>query len=380
MNLRFLKNSIRDNLINFLGWRTDRKIIVIESDDWGSIRMPSKKIYYKLKKTRIDHTLSLYDSLDSLERFDDFTHLLELGSQFKDHKNNPIVFTLNTVLQNPDFEKIKESKYNKFYGVPFFKSYQQYYGEDLKKLWFKGIEENIIKPQFHAREHLNQYLWLKDLKNGNKDVITAFDHDFFAVKTKTSSSLRNHYLATYFSETKEEFESVCLVTREGLKMFKNVFGYNSDTFIASNYCWPKELEEILNENRVKGIQTQQGNIYTDYKNGRTVVKRFYTGQKNKFNQSFTVRNVMFEPYLDPRKDWVDSSLKQIKNAFFWKKPAIICMHRINFASEMDTKNRDRNLKALKKLIGEIIKRFPCVEFMSSDQLSKLIKNEKTSHP
>ncbi|NTW32234.1 MAG: hypothetical protein HGB12_06370 [Bacteroidetes bacterium] len=30
---------------NIPGWRTDRKILVIESDDWGSIRMPSKETY-----------------------------------------------------------------------------------------------------------------------------------------------------------------------------------------------------------------------------------------------------------------------------------------------------------------------------------------------
>lgn len=374
-----IKSTISRNLINAKGWRTDRKIIVFESDDWGSIRMPSKTIYNKLKKTRISHTLSLYDKLDSLENRDDFQNLLQLGSQFKDYKNNHLVFTLNTVMQNPDFNKIKESEYKQFYGIPFFKSYQQYYGENLEDLWVKGIEEKLIKPQFHAREHLNQSLWLKDLRKGNKDVQIAFDHNFFAVKTNTSSCLRKHYLATYFSETKKEFEKVCFVTKEGLNMFKDVFGYNSETFIASNYCWPKELEEVLKENRVKGIQTQRGNTNTDYINGKTSVKRFYTGQKNEFNQTYTVRNVLFEPYLDSNRDWVDLSLKQIKNAFFWKKPAIICMHRVNFASEMKTKNRDRNLNTLKKLIGEILKRFPDVEFMSSDKLNQLIKNEN-SHP
>lgn len=27
------------------GWKTNRKIVVFESDDWGSIRMPSRRIY-----------------------------------------------------------------------------------------------------------------------------------------------------------------------------------------------------------------------------------------------------------------------------------------------------------------------------------------------
>ena len=36
------KNALR-NLSNLPGWRTSRKIVVIESDDWGTIRMPSNK-------------------------------------------------------------------------------------------------------------------------------------------------------------------------------------------------------------------------------------------------------------------------------------------------------------------------------------------------
>ena len=43
-----LKQTITHNLLNILGWRTKRHIVVIESDDWGSIRMPSKKVYDKL--------------------------------------------------------------------------------------------------------------------------------------------------------------------------------------------------------------------------------------------------------------------------------------------------------------------------------------------
>jgi hypothetical protein len=374
-----LKSTLSRNLTNAQGWRTNRKIIVIESDDWGSIRMPDNKTYNKLQNSRISNSLSLYDRLDSLEHRDDFQALLSIGSEFKDSRNKPLIFTLNTVMQNPDFPAIKASGFNDFIGVPFFQSYNQYYGEDLKDLWFKGIEENLIKPQFHAREHLNEHLWLKDLKLGNKDTQLGFEHDFFAVKTKTSSTLRNNYLATYFSETEKEFESVSSSTKDGLKMFKDIFGYNSETFIASNYCWPKELEELLNMNGVKGIQTQRGNTNTDYKNGKTSTKRFYTGQKNINNQTYLVRNVIFEPYSNQNKDWIDSSLKEIKNAFFWKKPAIICMHRINFASEMKINNRDDNLRHLKKMISELLKKFPNVEFMSSDQLIKLIENE-ISHP
>jgi hypothetical protein len=363
-----LKSTLSRNLTNARGWRTNRKIVVIESDDWGSIRMPNKEAYSKLEKTSFSKKFTLYDKLDSLECREDLQSLLDIASEFKDFKNKPLVFTLNTVMQNPDFEKIKASHYKKFYGVPFFQSYQQYYGQDLKDLWLKGIEEDLIKPQFHAREHLNEYLWLKDLQNGKEDTLLAFDQGYFGLRTETSSKLRNHYLATYFSETEEEFKRVSFATKQGLEMFKEIFGFNSETFIASNYYWPNELENVLANQRVKGLQTLRGSNITNYKKGTTYIKRFFTGQKNNLGQTYTVRNVIFEPYSDKNKDWVDSGLKDIQNAFFWKKPAIVCMHRINFASEMDPNNKSNNLKLLKKFLNEILKRYPDVEFMSSDEL------------
>jgi hypothetical protein len=373
--LNNFKSTISRNLINIPGFRTNRKIVVFESDDWGSIRMPSKETYNKLQKMKISNSFSLYDKLDSLERYDDFQNLLEVASDFKDFTDNPLIFTLNTVMQNPDFTKIRQSNYEQFYGVPFFQSYQQYYGEDLESLWTKGIDENLIKPQFHAREHLNEFLWLKDLRLGNKQTLLGFEYEFFGVKAETSSFARKHYLATYFSETEEEFIRVSAATKDGLDIFKKTFGYQSETFIASNYYWSADLELLLYENGVEGIQTQAGNTNTNSKNGKISAKRFYTGQTNKYNQIYTVRNVLFEPYLDANFDWVNSALEEIKNAFFWKKPAIICMHRINFASEMDIKNRDKNSKLLKLLMTKILKSYPEVEFMSSDQLIKLIKDE-----
>lgn len=372
----YFKQTLSRHLANIPGWRTNRKILVIQSDDWGSIRTPSKKVYDSLLTVLPTNSLSLYDSLDSLERRTDLQNLLEIGSQFKDKCNNPLVFTLNTVMQNPEFSAIRSTGYIEFIGMPFLQSYQKYYGEHLLDLWYKGIEEKLLSPQFHAREHLNEYLWLKDLRNGKKDVSLSFDHDFFALKTTTSSKKRNHYLATYYAETEEEFDRVAIATKKGLEIFKNVFGNNSITFIASNYIWSKELEYLLKKNGIMGIQAQVGNTFTNYKNGTTTTKRFFTGQKNDTNQIYIVRNVIFEPYMDTNKDWVNTGLEQVKNAFFWRKPAIVSMHRVNFASNMNVKNRDMNLRTLKEFIGKIVKKYPDIEFMSSDQLINLILNKR----
>ena len=84
------------------------------------------------------------------------------------------------------------------------------------------------------------------------------------------------------------------------------------------------------------------------------------------------KKMCLEPSLNPDLNWVDRCLNEIKTAFFWKKPAIIGIHRVNFIGFINQKNRDRNLKSFEHLLKEILKRWPEVEFMSSDKLGKLL--------
>jgi len=366
-----LKSTLSRNITNARGWRTNRKIIVIESDDWGSIRMPSKEAFKTLLKRGIRVDKSFYDSLDSLENKEDLEHLFNVLQDNATHNSKPI-FTFNTVIQNPDFEKIKEADFDCFYGINLFESYSKYYGKDLKSLWFKGISENLMLPQYHAREHLNAYLWLNDLKFGVRDTKISFDSDFFGLKTTTSSKLRKHYLATYFSETLDEFNSVKKTLKDGVSKFENFFGFQSKSFIASNYIWPKQLERQLADLNFKTIQGQRKQINTDFNTGKINYSPHFTGQKNNLKQHYTVRNVIFEPYLNQNKDWASAAFKEIENAFFWKTPAIISSHRINYASNMSQNNRDSSLKHLEALLKKINLKHPDVLYISSDQLADLI--------
>ena len=83
----------------------------------------------------------------------------------------------------------------------------------------------------------------------------------------------------------------------------------------------------------------------------------------------------FEPFEDARHDWVGQAIGQIREAFFFNTPAIVSTHRVNYVGGLDVANRDRNLALLDKLLLEIQKRWPDVEYMSSDELLALISAE-----
>lgn len=66
-------------------------------------------------------------------------------------------------------------------------------------------------------------------------------------------------------------------------------------------------------------------------------------------------------------------MKEIGNAFYWGKPAILSTHRINYVGGLSLKHRNNNLRLRNELLGKLLKRYQDVEFVSSDQLAKLIR-------
>jgi len=77
------KSEILVYLSNLPGWRTKRKIVVIESDDWGSVYMPSREALEALKGMGIPLT-SHYLNNDTLESNDDMKMLFDVLSRHTD--------------------------------------------------------------------------------------------------------------------------------------------------------------------------------------------------------------------------------------------------------------------------------------------------------
>ena len=107
--------NISKNLKNLIGWTTKRKIVVIESDDWGSIRTKDKKAYDSMLKLGLNVDSNFFTRFDSLESDDDLERLFNLLTSFKDINGRHPVFTPMCIVANPDFERIKESDFNIYF-------------------------------------------------------------------------------------------------------------------------------------------------------------------------------------------------------------------------------------------------------------------------
>lgn len=155
------------SLFNFFGYKNSKPQIIILSDDWGSIRIKSLQDLESLKKLGLDVN-NRFDSFDSLETNEDLESLFEILINHRDHLGNHPVITAVTNVGNPDFRKIQDSNFKKYYYETIDQTYQRYPNSSkVLSLIKHGIEQRIFIPQSHGREHVQANWWLDELKDEN---------------------------------------------------------------------------------------------------------------------------------------------------------------------------------------------------------------------
>lgn len=364
-----LFRSLRYTLSNLPGWSTSRKIVVFESDDWGSIRMSSKEAFKKLIDSGIPIQNNPYCKYDALESNADLENLFEVLSQFKDFKGNHPVFTGVNVVANPDFDKIKASDFQEYFYEPFTETLKMYPVHDrVYQLWKEGVEKRLFVPQFHGREHLNVQRWMRDLMSGNVHTRLAFDLGLWGIY---SSLIKSDYQAAFDLEFPSDLNYQHSVITEGIDLFVNLLGYQPTFFVPTNGPFNLSLEATLKSKGNKYIMLDklQKEPLGD---GKYKTHIRFLGKRNKLGQVYLSRNGGFEPAQFPEQDNVNACLKGIDMAFRLHKPATISTHRVNYIGWLHPENREQTLRQLKVLLREIIKLWPDVEFMTSDELGDLI--------
>jgi len=357
--IRKILSSIFMNLKNAIGWKTQRKIVVFSVDDYGNVRVNSKKALENMNAAGMK-SYSRFDALDTLETKQDLEQLFEVLSSVKDKNSRSAVFTPFALPCNIDFEKMESEDFQQFHLETLPETYQKLTVQQPEAyqgtwdLWQTGIEKGYLKPQFHGREHLNLHIFNDKLKKRDTELLTALKNKSYTSISDDDYPTMSSTAAFDFWDVKEN-ETLAPMIEEGLQLFEKVYGYKS------NYCTPPvynihhSLFETLKQNGVEfidlGLVRKEHQGFNQYK---TSVN--YTGKSTKEGLSIIVRNVVFEPTEDRGIDWLAFTMKQIETAFRWNKPAIISSHRVNFCGHIDPENRKKGLETLQRLLQEIVKK------------------------
>lgn len=365
--------SLRKALSNIPGWRTDRHIIVFESDDWGSIRTRSRSDYEAMvnEGLQLDTIFTKYDCLESNT---DLERLFEVLSRHKDSSGRACVFTPMCVMANPDFEAIEAKGFSEFVYEPMPVTCERYPNHDRTvTLWSEGISERLFMPALHAREHLNYLRWMDTVRNC-EGMRIAFNHQSIGAR-KYKGEEMPEYLGAFKPTTSNDLPLLQSIVADAGRLFEDICGYKPTHFIAPNAEPMQGLDPSFSKIGVKYI-TNAKIRHHDLGNGKTQREFTWLGKYYKDTAVINItRNGAFEQ-VDPGHHWVNECLGDIASAFAWHKPCVISSHRVNYIGGIDESNASKGLRLLDLLLAEIEKKWPDVEYMTSTELGELIRKEK----
>lgn len=370
-----IANKVKKILSNIPGYSTERKIIVIESDDWGSERFPNKQTV----DTFIEDGYPVYKCgfsyNDCLETNEDIHELKKTLVAIENEIQKKPKLTLLTNVANPDFKKIRENSFNKYYSKTIKNSYKN---DDKRNnvlhLLNDLLKNRYIDIEYHGRQHLYVDRWMRDLMD-NETTRYAFRHHVSGISPAYMKNLEYGYRAAYDldcenNDVENHNESIVV----GIKEFKDVFKKNPTHFVAPDGPFPLELEKTLKNENIRSI----GKSKLDKPpggNGKFKYQLNWLGKKTSSGLIVTTRNVGFEPMSEVYGD-VNRALDEIKMIFALHKPAVVSTHRANYVGNIHTENRDKGLNKLKDLMVKANEIWPDTEFLTTNELVDRIINKK----
>lgn len=374
-----LKKSIQTFYINRFSKKLASRYLILESDDWGTIRMKSSEVYQSLLNKGYPVALCPYTTNDSLETDADMELLLEVLTSVKDANNNPAVLTANWIAANPDFNRIRNSDFREYFYEPSIQTLQKYPdSEHVYYLQKEGLKHGVFFPQFHGREHVHIYTWMAALRDGRGPIREAFDSDMISFNSSANPGCEADLMDVYNAWNEVDMRLSMQSMEEGLNMFRSTWGYHSKTAIAPCYYWHQDHEELMKKWDVELLQGMLVQKHPILRNGQWRKRYHYTGQDNRFGQKYSVRNVMLEPSLNPGQDVVSNALKLTAKAFDSNRPAIVSTHRLNYMGRINPRNRENGLRQLQAFLTSVVKEWPDVQFIHSAGLAELLFNRELS--
>jgi len=357
-------------LKNIIGPRVNRKVLAIFVDDFGSIRIKDRVAYEQLRKCNVRDSLFMRDTLASEQ---DLQALFDVLLSVRDSADHAACTTPFVIMANPDFEKIKESGYQKYFREPFVDTFKRYGNgyENAYDLWKQGQAEGIFLPAFHGTEHMNVVKWMKALQDGHKSTLLGFENECVCIPCIEGEPAIDGMVKECDIEKVSDLASLAEDIKIGADMFRKYIGEEPSLFTPGAGTYSPLFETSLIENGIKFLDVARSNRQP-LGDGKFTKQYHYLGQKNKLGLRFIVRNCAFEP-IKGGDSAIATCFDQIACAFAMHKPAIISTHRINYIGHFDEGNRTENLRRLKTLLELVKKRWPDVEFVSGKEICELYK-------
>lgn len=376
-----MKRRIADHVKNVRGWRTPRKLVAFAVDDYANVGIASPAARERL----IDAGLDLSGQMgryDTLETRQDLEALFQVLDSVRDGKGESAVFTPYVLAANPDFAAIREDG-AQYHPESVTQTFERLAAEQPQAyegawvLWQEGMRRGLVRPQCHGREHLNIALFEHKLRQRAPDLLANLENDSLAGIESDPAMPGVEFTHAFGLHDRAELTRHREILSDTFDAFEQVWGYRSTTFTPPALLLHPDLHEDLVQYGVESIDKPL-RCCRPLGDGTYRREINQSGRQRGQTHVTVVRNVVFEPGKDMGFEPVSRALEQIQAAFFWRHPAIISSHRVNFCGHIDEAYRKNGLEALSRLLQGIVRRWPEVEFVSVDRLVAEMEPKKAA--
>jgi len=177
----------------FLCFSSEAPLLIVESDDWGSIRTHDVKTKKHLLTLKNEFSKDPFLQFDNLASSEELSVLCENLNSVKDKTGRPACITANFYIANPDFQKIKSDYFEKFHYEPLLKKRRQ------------NLQATLDIYELSAEVEI-QKKWISDN--------TSMFKDYFGFSSKTFKP----HAYTWNSQIDDNLKETGMEAKQGFKL------------------------------------------------------------------------------------------------------------------------------------------------------------------
>ena len=355
MNIANVVSRVRRSLAfgSAVGAQSPRRpIVMIQSDDWGRVGIPSVETIERLRNHYANIGESKWDFY-GLETEGDIVALGEMLTTVKDLDGNSPCVTANFVMANADLPRMRDERYREFRWIPITRGFPDPWKEDLVPLYRSYIDKGVLEPGLHGFTHFNA-----------SEMVACLNEDSErGQRARLLAECEVPYLASFTPEYNfalisrrdgERFVGRRVQeawVRSGVELFVEAFGKQPHTTCAPGYRADATTKSIWRAHCIESCQSV-GLLPLKTSDGLVQLSR----------------NVSFEPVLS-EDDVISVALREAQRAVLFGTPIVICTHSINYVTRF-VGAAERSRELLRQLLLSLLERFPDLRFASAAEVTR----------
>ena len=336
-----------------------RPIVIIQSDDWGRVGIPSIAILDDLRRSGFPVGMSSWDRY-GLESADDVDALAEILAECRDADGRAACVTANFVMANADLRRMEAEGWKAFRWIPIHEGFPAPWNEKLLPSYKRAVDKGVFYPGLHGFTHFNPSGLVSALNDPGELGIRAR-----ALATRDVPYLRSITPEYNFALAKCDLDGDHFLDREsqaewlenGVRLFEQTFGFRPCTVCAPGYRENDVTRELYSRAGISVTQGRYGDVPFDEK-----------------DLLFLGRNVAFEPSLGEPYT-LKHALAEITQVIAAGSPVVICSHSINYVSRF-VGQAEVAREQLAQLLTELKSQYPDLRFTSDHEFSSAWANHE----